>query len=279
VGETFGRGRQRVADGVAGPDRAGPRRPVFGGRPTLIGHRGSGRGDVGGLLENSRESLLAGARAGLRWVECDIRRTADDELVIGHFPTWADGSFIARMDLSDARRQGAVTLRELLVDLPPEVGLNLDVKTALPDALRPREATTVGLLAPVAAELAVERPVLVSSFDPSVVGYLRDVVPQIPRALLTWLGFPLRKAIPAAVHLGADVVAAHWSSFGPNEWDHAPVFITAAEAIEVAHTAGLEVMSWCPQVEVARALFKAGLDAAVIDDVATTMAQLDGVAD
>jgi glycerophosphoryl diester phosphodiesterase len=57
---------------------------VFAGRPTVLGHRGLGRGTVDGHAENSLESILAAAHSGLRWVELDARRTADDELVVGH---------------------------------------------------------------------------------------------------------------------------------------------------------------------------------------------------
>lgn len=252
---------------------------VFGGRPTIIGHRGSGRGDVGEFVENTRDSLLAGARAGLRWVEFDVRRTADDALVVRHFPTWHDGSFIAQLDLAEARAVGAVTLEEILDGLPPEVGLNLDLKTSLEDALRPLERTTAALLAEHLSRSQESRPLLLSSFDPTAVAYWRQRIPSVPCAYLTWVGFPLRKAIPAAKHLGAQVVAPHWTSFGPNAQDKAPVFVSPAEATEVAHRAGLEVMSWCPRPEEARELLTAGVDAVIVDDVPTSLHELRDLAD
>ncbi|HET7303507.1 MAG TPA: glycerophosphodiester phosphodiesterase [Segeticoccus sp.] len=252
---------------------------VFGGRPTVVGHRGSGRTREGGLAENTRESLLAGVESGLRWVEFDVRRTADDHLVIRHFPTWEDGSFIAHVDLSGARKVGAVTLDELLEDLPGHVGVNLDVKTSLEDAVRPPGRTTAAILAPVAAELSRERPVLVSAFDASAMLQLAEAAPEVPRSYLTWVTFPLRMAIPAAKHLGAAVVAPHWTSFGPNRDDRAPVFAGPTEAIALAHEAGLEVMPWCPHVEHARELLGAGADAVVVDDVGLALRELSGVAD
>lgn len=252
---------------------------VFKGRATVVGHRGSGRSREGGVVENTRDSLLAGVEAGLRWVEFDVRRTADDQLVIRHFPTWEDGSFIAQLKLADARRAGAVTMEELLEDLPPGIGVNLDVKTSLEDALRDPGRTTAAILAPVAAELQRERPILVSAFDASAVVQLRQLVPSLPLSYLTWVTFPLRKAIPAAKHLGADVVAPHWTSFGPNRDDRAPVFASPEEAVDIAHRAGLEVMPWCPRVEPARELLKAGVDAVVVDDVPAALAALSGEAD
>ncbi|MGN6634011.1 MAG: hypothetical protein ACTHJ6_00945, partial [Oryzihumus sp.] len=87
------------------------------------------------------------------------------------------------------------------------------------------------------------------------------------------------KAVPAAVHLGVDVLAAHWSSFGPNEFDHAPVHAPPKEAIAVAHEAGLEVVVWCPDVQRARELLQDGADAVVVDDVPRVLPSLRGLAD
>ena len=252
---------------------------VFTGRPTLLGHRGLGRDTVDGFVENSPESIAAAARSGLRWVEFDVRRTADDALVVGHHPTVGDAQFLADLTLAQARDLGAVTLDVVLDALPDGVGVNLDLKTALEDAVRPRETTTAALLAPVAAAERARRPVLVSSFDPAALIVLEEVAGGTPRSLLTWVGFPLRKAIPAAAHLGVQVVAAHSSSFGANPVDRAPTFRTASYAVDLAHEAGLEVVAWCPPVAEARALLAAGVDAVVVDDVPRSLAALRDVAD
>ena len=97
--------------------------------------------------------------------------------------------------------------------------------------------------------------------------------------MLTWIGFPLRKAIPAAVHLGVDAVAAHGSSFGPTPADQAPPFRSARYAVGLAHEAGLEVVAWCPQGAEALELLAAGVDAVVVDDVPSTLVALQDVAD
>jgi glycerophosphoryl diester phosphodiesterase len=252
---------------------------VFGGRPTVLGHRGLGKGVVGGLGENTRESLRQALRAGLRWVETDVRRTADDVLVVGHHPTLRDGSFVASLTLQQARALGALTLAEFLDGMPAEIGVNLDLKTSLEDALRPAERTTASLFAPVAAEIASRRRLLVSSFDPAALLHLRRLAPEVALGLLTWVGFPLRKAIPAAVHLGVEVVVAHWSSFGPNKVDPAPTHPPAEHSIGVAHKAGLEVMAWCPTAAQAAELLSAGIDAVIVDDVPSTLPALQGLAD
>lgn len=257
---------------------------VFEGRPTLLGHRGLGRGCVDGLAENSLESIVAAARSGLRWVEFDVRRTLDDALVVGHYPSLAGGDgdgdrFVADLTLEEARRLGAVTLESVLAALPQEIGVNLDLKTSMEDALRKPDATTAALVAAVVREEADRRPVLVSSFDPAALLQVGEGAPGTPRSLLTWLTFPLRKAIPAAAHLGVEAVAAHFTSFGPNDADHAPAFRTAEYAVGLAHEAGLEVVAWCPVPDVARTLFAAGVDAVVVDDVPRSLVALEGVAD
>ena len=254
-------------------------RRVFGGRPTVLGHRGSGRGVVGGHVENTLDSLLAGVASGLRWVELDARRTADDVLVVGHHPTLEAGDFVADLTFDQVEDRGAIALEPLLAALPDGIGVNLDVKSSLEDALRPRDATTAALLAPLVQDLVSRRPVLVSSFDPAALLVLGEAAPDVPRALLAWVGFPLRKAIPAAVHLGVEAVAPHWTSFGPNAVDLAPTFRPAAHAVDVAHRAGLEVVVWCPTAEVASELLSVGVDAVVVDDVPTTLAALRGKAD
>ena len=183
----------------------------------------------------------------------------------------------------------AITLDAALAALPDGIGVNLDLKTSLEDALRPPEATTAALLAPVVQRLVTPqpgtasptrtRPLLVTSFDPAALITLGEAAPDVARGLLAWVAFPLRKAIPAAVHLGVDAVAAHWTSFGPNVVDRAPTFRTAAYAVDVAHRAGLEVVAWCPTAEVAGELVAVGVDAVVVDEVPTTLAALRGTAD
>jgi glycerophosphoryl diester phosphodiesterase len=234
---------------------------------------------VDGLAENSPESILAAAHSGLRWVELDVRRTLDDVLVVGHHPSLGDDQFLTDLTLARAQALGAVTLESVLASLPAGIGVNLDLKTSLEDAVRPRTGTTAALLAPVAVAEAARRPVLVSSFDPAALLVLGEAAPGIPRALLAWVNFPLRKAVPAAAHLGVEVVAAHWGSFDANGTDRAPAFRSAEYAVGVAHDAGLEVLAWCPEVSVAAELFRAGLDAAVVDDVPRALTALAGIAD
>ena len=90
--------------------------------------------------------------------------------------------------------------------------------------------------------------------------------PSVPLGLLTWMRFPLRKAIPAAVHLGVEVVAPHATSF-PEPGEGPALERPAGESVELAHRAGLEVLGWGGSHERAAELIAAGVDCLVVDDV------------
>ena len=241
---------------------------LFADRPALCGHRGSGRGVVAGYAENTLESCRAAVAWGLRWLEIDCRLNADGVLVARHDPRAEDGRFVAELSSAETDALGLMRIEELFEALPLEVGIDLEVKTALEDALRPREHTTAAAAAALAARAgAAGRPIVLTSFDASALVISRERHPGLPVGLLTWTRFPLRKAIPAAVHLGAQVVAPQFASF--------PLPGTPAEssehelvhAIDVAHRAGLEVVAWCPKPPEEALLAEAGVDCIIVDDV------------
>ena len=238
---------------------------VFADPPVLAGHRGMGRGVVGGHAENTLESFLAAVECGLDWLEVDARTTADGVLVAAHYPTLDDGRFFTELPYADSH--GALRITDLMDALPAHVGVDLDIKSSAEDALRARDATTGAMVGRLAADEVRRRPVLMTSFDPSAVLIAREHAPSVPAGLLTWVRFPLRKAIPAARHLGLQVVAVHIDSFGLNDADTAPVHRDAAWSVDLAHRAGLEMMAWCPNADEMTAMIRAGVDCLVDNDV------------
>lgn len=247
---------------------------IFADGVTVIGHRGLGRGRVDGLLENSAESVAAAVGVGLPWVEIDVRRTADDALVVGHGPLTPQGREVALCSVAEVTDDGVSRVEDVLAVVPVDVGVVLDVKTSITDALRPSGATTAALVAPLASALMRQRPVMVYGFDPSVLLVLRDLAPEVPRGMLTWVDFPFRKAVPAAVHLGAQVVAAHTGSFLGNRIEPSFGPGHVADAVDVAHRAGVQVVAWCPGPDDVPALVAAGVDALCLNDVPTTLERL-----
>jgi len=241
--------------------------PVFTTRPSVIGHRGLGKGVVSGHRENTIASLLGAAEVGVDWVELDVARSADDALVVHHNPATVDGRFVVEQTAGQLRSVGIPTLEEVLEALPTSVRVVVDVKTILEDAPAPMSAGTAARLAPVLARESTRRPVLVTSFDAAVLLWLRGEVPGLRCGLISWLDFPLRMALPAAAHLGMSVACVHHRSFGANEIEPGPVHRDPAYSIGIAHEAGLEVVAWCPSELVAPSLVAAGVDAVCVNDV------------
>jgi len=142
--------------------------------------------------------------------------------------------------------------------------VNLEIKTALEDARKPRDRTTAALAADLASR-AAPRPLVITSFDASAPLIVRERAPRLPVGLLTWTGFPLHQAIPAAVHLGMDVVAPQVRSLELDESE-------LGRSIGVAHEAGLQVVAWCPKQQAAETLIAAGVDCLIVDDVPAALA-------
>src|SRR5438552_11739813 len=117
----------------------GTRARAFADPPELCGHRGSGRGVVDGHAENTLESHRAAVEAGLRWVEVDARLTGDGVLIARHDPGSEDGRPIAGLTAAETDRPGLLRLADLLESLPTAVGVNIEIKTALEDAMRLRD--------------------------------------------------------------------------------------------------------------------------------------------
>jgi glycerophosphoryl diester phosphodiesterase len=247
---------------------------LFGPGPVLLGHRGLGRGIVDGIAENTLESFLAAAALGIDWIEVDVRRTSDDRLVVAHNPANADGVFYADITGTEATGDGALDLAELLAALPQGVGIDFDVKTSMEDATRGRAETTMAQVARVARREAARRPTLVSSFDAGALDIARELAPGVPRALLTWVEFPIGQAV--AGHLDVQVLAPHWGSLRPNDREPTELQRPLEYVVETVHASGREFLAWCPTVKFAQQLLDAGVDALCVNNVPKAVAALKG---
>lgn len=248
--------------------------PFLDGHPTVIGHRGLGAGIVDGHHENSLGSFLAAAAAGVDWLEVDVRRTADDVLVVAHDPAYDDGTFHIDITAAAASERGTLLLDDLLAALPPDVGIDFDLKSSMEDAARPATGSTAGLLAPVAAREARRRPVAVTSFDPAALLTTRVLAPEVPTGLLTWLRFPVGLAVSAAAHLDVAFLAVHMGSLRPTpiepEEQHRPLDYI----VSLLHGADRQVMAWCPTLKEQPQMLAAGVDAICVNDVPSALQQL-----
>ena len=246
---------------------------VFDEPPVVVGHRGLGKGMVEGHAENTLDSILGAARLA-SWVEFDVRRTADDVLVLGHQPALADGTPLAAASADVAVAAGHPLIDEVLAQLPAQIGVILDLKSALEDALRPMDRTTAALVAPLVANAALDRQLLVTSFDPAALHLLARAAPGVSRGLITWLWFPVGIAVAAAAGSGVEVLSVHVGSLHPNSIEPESQHPGAVRVVEVAHAAGLEVLAWCPDADQARTLLDAGVDAICVNDLPMMSATL-----
>jgi len=243
---------------------------IFDVKPAVVGHRGFGSGAARGYRENSLESFHAAVAGGATWVELDVRRSSDDELVVWHDPSTPDGLPVITRTARQLAADGIVTLGEVLAALPAGVGVNMDVKTVLDDARDSDGRRTHALVAGALGVQKGTRPLLVSSFDPSVPLSLRDrtaLAGEVGLGLITSQTLPPEHGIAAAVNLGLDAACVYVGSLGLDGGG-------AARAIEVAHRAGLEVMTWTATPSEAVRAAAAGIDAVCVDDIAGTVAAL-----
>ncbi len=240
---------------------------IFSRRGTLVGHRGMGAGSMHGYQENTLASFLAAVRSGIEWLEVDVRRTRDDGLFVWHDPTLADGRYLADVKADTARRVGALPVGELLEALPPSIGVVFDVKSSLRDAERPPAMTTSSLLGKACNRALHGRRAVVTSFDPAGLYQIRQVVPEMPLGLLTWLRFPIGQAVAAAAHLDVQLLSVHAGSLAPPDGAETFEKERLLRIVEVVHAARRQLVVWCPSVGAAVNLATAGVDAMVVDDV------------
>jgi len=250
---------------------------IFDVKPAVVGHRGFGSGASRGYRENSLESFLAAAASGATWVELDVRRTSDDELVVWHDPHTPAGLPVVTRTATQLAAEGIVALAAALFALPARIGVDIDVKTVLDDARDAEGRRTHALVAEALTDHGGTRPLLVSSFDPSLPRYLRDRAArasEVGLGLITSETLSADHGVAAAVNLGLDAACLYVGSLGLDGSDDGQDGRRAARAIEVAHLAGLEVMAWTATPSQAVRAAAAGVDAVCVDDVPGAVAAL-----
>ncbi|GLU49604.1 glycerophosphodiester phosphodiesterase [Nocardiopsis ansamitocini] len=233
----------------------------------VIGHRGAGRGIVAGAVENTRESFTAAVAAGVDWVEVDVRRSADDVLLVHHNAALDDGRAVVDLPAREARAAGLATFEEILEVLPTDIGLDVDVKTVMEDAVDAPARRTTSLVLPHLRREAARRRVMVCSFDPGVLTAVHEGAPEVATAWMPFVRGPLDQAVAGAAGLGCRLVAIDARSFGLLGEAPRPGARPVGYTVELAHRAGLQVLSWCPGPADAARFAAAGMDAVVVDDV------------
>lgn len=182
-------GRAPSGQGIPGPSRGG----AASAGPAIIGHRGA----AGLAPENTLPAFEAALRYGATWLQLDLRRSADGELVVIHDATvdrTTDGRGAVReMTLAQLKRldagfrfspdgrffpfrgQGVTvpTLEQVLTAFPG-ARFRIDIQADDPDS--------VDALVSMLTRLGARDRVVVASPHPRVLQRLRAEAPDIPTA-------------------------------------------------------------------------------------------------
>lgn len=247
-------------------------RPSLHPTPCVIGHRGMGvshANPANPYRENTRTSFLAAWNAGATWIETDVFPSADGDLVLHHDKqvTHPDGTTTYVWDTPTERLldTGIELLHGLENDLPPELGLYLELKVSPGDA-NPRhgQPSLDPLLDWVAHQAAqTVRPLLVASFNPYVIQ--RAQHQGLPSAWITDSTQPLLDVVLAGVQAGLSAVSVRGLTLVPPNHD-------LALACAIARDHDLAIWTWYPDYTLIADLIELGITGFCVDEVAATSA-------
>lgn len=167
--------------------------------PRVIAHRGASKVE----RENSLEAFRTAARLGADAVELDVRRSADDALVVHHDPVLADGRVIRTV--AAAELPAYVPSLTAALDACAGMWVNVEIKNdpEEPD-FDPTDAIAVATVAALLHRGEPERW-LISSFRREVIDRCRALAPEIRTAFLcveppAGIAASLSRAGHAALH-------------------------------------------------------------------------------
>jgi glycerophosphoryl diester phosphodiesterase len=211
----------------------------------VIAHRGASIARP----ENTIEAFQEARRLGADMVELDVRRTADDVLVVHHDPEIPGSGALATLRY-DRLITGIPTL-EAALDACLPTAINIEIKNARnePDWDAARTVATATAALVVRREL--HDRVLVSSFDMGSIDRVRAIDHAIPTALLTER---VDGAVDACVRHGHAAI-------------HPRADIATRRFVADAHAVGLAVNVWTvDDPDAMRELVARGVDGICTND-------------
>lgn len=225
--------------------------------PAVWGHRGASRARP----ENTVEAFLEARAQGADGIELDVRRSADNALVVHHDAELADGRLIKNLTVGD---------------LPPDVPLlaaaldacagldtiNIEIKNIEVDADFDPTEYLAGSVAALVADRALHARVLVSSFSLATIDRVAKLDPDIRCGYLASPRWSQDEALARAIDHGH-------AAFHPHQ------LAVNAALVEAAHNHGLVVNTWTVD-DPERMLWLAGVgvDALITNDPALARAVL-----
>jgi myo-inositol-1(or 4)-monophosphatase len=209
------------------------------------------RGDPLGARENTPAAFRSAVALGADWVELDLRRTRDGEIVVLHDQTlerlWGVDASVGDLDWAEVAALGEGDSRvPLLREVLSDVALPLMVDFT-------RREVVPGALSAVVHAGAIARALFVSA-NVHALRMLRDRSPKA-RLGLTWVE-------------GAEPPLDLLDELGATYWNPMEAFVTP-EGVSAVHGAGRLVSTWTVDSEAAMSrVVDAGVDAVVSNQVA-----------
>ena len=191
----------------------------------IIGHRGASKA----FKENTIEAIQGAREAGADWVELDIRRSLDGEIVVHHDPHTEASALIAATKASDLPSY-IPTLAEAL-EACGDMGVNIEIKNEEDEEDFDPEHQMVPRTIEVARAKMDRAKTLITSFDMGAINAVHDSDPAMPTGLLT------SDPIGAEVSVGRAAAHDH-VAINPSDEIITPRWVAAAEE------AGLAVYVW-----------------------------------
>lgn len=224
----------------------------------VIAHRGASRD----CPENTIEAFQRAVEVGADWVELDVRRTRDGEVVVHHDADLSDGRVIAetpRAELPEA----VPTLAQAMEACAP-LGVNIEIKSSSAEPDFDPEHTIAAALIKVARAQRELDKLLVTSFDMTAINAVRDLDPAIPTGFLTQSG------LGAEVDVGRATAHSH-RAINPGNRVVTPRWVAEAKAHD------LEVNVWTVNDPVRMSeLVEMGVDGIITDVPDVAVAVLNG---
>jgi glycerophosphoryl diester phosphodiesterase len=191
----------------------------------VIAHRGASAAKP----ENTIEAFATARDAGADWVELDVRRTADDVLVVSHDAHLSDGAVIvntAAADLPD----DVPTLAQAL-EACDGMGVNIEIKNLPGDPDWDAEHQISAAVAGLALAYRSYEELLITSFTMDTVDRIGQIDAALPRGLVLQDAAGLWQAVDWAESAGH-------SAFNP----HLP--LVDAALVEKVHAGGMVLNVW-----------------------------------
>ncbi len=187
----------------------------------IIGHRGASAA----FRENTIEAFLGAAEAGADWVELDIRRSADGEIVVHHDAHTEDGALIAATPA--ASLPDYISTLGHVLEACGDMGVNIEIKNEVDEEDYDPEHLMAARTVELARAHLLREKTLITSFDMGAINAVRDLDASMPTGLLT--------SEPLGPEIAIGRAAAHGHvAINPADELVTPRWVEEAEKVDLA---------------------------------------------